>query len=106
MLKVIKSKVLFSDCVYSRNEDERMALPVLRIFKKKLLGDQQVINWIGGFGPQLEEKRKTLSDSNRLNIRLNVRNFLRSLYFRLRFENMGDRFQKNIEETLDTIRDF
>lgn len=106
LLKIIKSKVLFSDSVYSHNEEERMALPVLSIFKSGLLVDQQILNWISEFRSQLEEQKKLVSNPDGLNVLLNVRNFLSSLYFRLRFEDIGNHFQKEIEETLNSIREF
>lgn len=108
LLKIIKFKILFSDSVYSHNEEERMTLPlpVLSIFKSGLLVDQQIFNWISDYRSQLEEKKKLVSNPDGLNVLLNVRNFLSSLYFRLRFEDIGHHFQKEIEETLNSIREF
>lgn len=106
LLKIIKSKVLLSDAVYSHNEEERMALPVLSVVKSGLVVDQQILNWISDFRPRLEEQKKLVSDPDGLNVLLNVRNFLSSLYFRLRFEKIGNHFQQEIEETLNSIREF
>ncbi|MGY0691878.1 DUF2785 domain-containing protein [Virgibacillus sp. FSP13] len=106
LLKIIRSKVIFSDSVYCYNEDERMALPVLSVFKSGLLSDQQVVNWISDFRSQLEEQKKIVSDPDGLNLLLNVRNFLSSLYFRLKFEKIRDHFQREIENTLNSIRGF
>src|SRR5699024_10735338 len=106
LLEVINAKVLFSDSVYSYNEDERMALSVTNVIEKGLLSEQQILNWIDYFRFQLDERMKFVSDPDGLNARLNVRNFLYSLDFRLRYKNMGKTFQRGIEKTLDFIREF
>lgn len=106
LLGVIKFKVLNSDSVYSHNEDERMAVPALHVFERRLLSDQQVLNWISDFSCKLEEQKGSVSDPEGLNILLNVGNFLTSLYFRLKFENIGESIQKEIEKVLDSIREF
>lgn len=106
LLKIIQSTFLVSETVYSYNEDERMALPVISIFKSGVVNESQILVWIREFEPLLEVHKERVSDPEGLNIDLNVRNLLHSLYFRLRFERMGTLFQKKIEETLDAIRAF
>src|SRR5699024_1109327 len=106
LLKIIQSTFLVSETVYSYNEDERMALPVISIFKSGVVNESQILDRIREFEPMLEVHKERVSDPEGLNIDLNVRNLLHSLYFRLRFERMGTLFQKKIEETLDAIRAF
>lgn len=106
LLDVIKTKVLYSGSVYNYNEDERMAAAVLQVFERRLLNEQQILNWIGSFQCSLEERKKLVSDPDSLNIMLNVRNFLYSLYFRLRFKGIDKVLQEEIIKTLDSIREF
>lgn len=106
LLEIIKSKVFYDGAVYSAQEDERFAIPVLSVVKTDLLSDQQINSWIGSFSATLEEEKKVVSDPNRLNLYLNVRNLLSSLCFRLRFEKIGNHLQDELEKTLDEIREF
>lgn len=106
LLAVIKTKVLFSDSVYDSGEDERLALLVFHIVQRRILSDQQILNWISDFPFLLSEQLLSVSDARHLNLMLNVRNFLFCLYFRFKFEEIGTHLQKEIENTLDSIREF
>lgn len=106
LLDIIKVKVLFADSVYNHCEDEGMAFLVFHVIQRELLKDDEILLWIGDFQFRLGEEQELVSDPDDLNLMLNVRNFLYSLYFRLRFEKTGNHFQKKIEKTLDAIREF
>lgn len=106
LLNIIKMKVLFSDSVFNYGEDERMAVPVFHVIQRGLLCDNEILNWISDFQFILEEQQRLVSNPLALNLMLNVRNFLFSLYFRLRFEKTGKPIQIEIEKTLDSIREF
>ncbi|HET7577743.1 MAG TPA: DUF2785 domain-containing protein [Bacillales bacterium] len=106
MLAAIQSKILTAEMVYSHNEDERLALPVMAIFQRELLDESMILDWIGNFQALMEKEQEVLTAQEGMNLRLNVRNFLRSVYFRLRFGKTGTRYQEKIEETLDAIRRF
>ncbi|VDG96902.1 Protein of uncharacterised function (DUF2785) [Lysinibacillus sphaericus] len=106
LLEVINAKVLFSNSIYSHNEDERMALAAFNTIDRGLLSEQQILNWINNIKIQLDTQKKLVSDLNSLYLKLNVRNFLYNLYFRLRYNNIGITIQKEIEKVLDSMRDF
>ncbi len=106
LLDVVNAKVLFSNSVYTHNEDERMALSVFNTINRGILSEQQVLNWIDNFKFQLDTQKKLESDLSGFYLKLNVRNFLYNLYFRLRYNNVGITLQKEIEKVLDSIRDF
>lgn len=106
LLEVINAKVLFSNSIYTHNEDERMALSAFNTIDRGLLSEQQILNWINNLKFQLDTQKKLVSDLNSLYLKLNVRNFLYNLYFRLRYNNVGLTIQKEIEKMLDSIRDF
>lgn len=106
LLDVVNAKVLFSNSVYTHNEDERMALSVFNTINRGILSEQQVLNWINNLKFQLDTQKKLESDLSGFYLKLNVRNFLYNLYFRLRYNNVGITLQKEIEKVLDSIRDF
>ncbi|WP_025784376.1 DUF2785 domain-containing protein [Sporosarcina sp. D27] len=106
LLEVINAKILFSNSVYTHNEDERIALSAFNTIDRGLLSEHQILNWINNLKIQLDTQKKLVSDLNGLYLKLNVRNFLNNLYFRLRYNNVGNTLQKEIEKILDSIRDF
>ncbi|REB05188.1 DUF2785 domain-containing protein [Sporosarcina sp. BI001-red] len=106
LLEVINAKVLYSTSVYTHNEDERLALSAFETIDRGLLSDQQIVNWINNLKIQLDTQKKLVPDLNGVYLKLNVRNFLYNLYFRLCYNNVGITLQKEIEKVLDSIRDF
>lgn len=106
LLEVVSAKVLLSDSVYTHNEDERLALAAFSAIDRGILSEQQISNWVNNLRIQLDDQKKLLSDPYGLYITLNVRDFLYNLYFRLRYNNGSRTIQKEIEKTLDSIRDF
>jgi len=106
LFEVVNSKVLFSDSVYTHNEDERLALAAFHAIDRGILGEQQISNWVNNLRIQMDNQKKLVSDPDELYLKLNARNFLYSLYFRLRYNNVGSPLQKEIEKVLDSIRDF
>lgn len=106
LLEVINAKILFPNAVYTYNEDERMAFSAFHVIDRGILSEQQIIDWINNLQIQLDDQKKLVSNPESLYIKLNVRNFLYNLYFRLRYNNLGTTFQKEIEKMLNSIRDF
>ncbi|MCM3758241.1 DUF2785 domain-containing protein [Sporosarcina aquimarina] len=106
LLEIISAKILFSNSVFTHNEDERLALSAFSTIDRGLLSEQQILNWLNKLKFQLDTQKKLVSDLNGLYLKLNVRNFLYTLYFRLLYNNVGTTPQKEIEKILDSIRDF
>lgn len=106
LLETIQNKLLWGEGVDTHNEDERLALPVFAIMERRLVKDERIFRWIEDFQHLLVKAKETSTDTQSMNMRLNVRNFLRSLFFRLRFEQRFPSFQEKIEQTLNGIRVF
>ena len=100
MLLLIRTTICNSVQVYTHGEDERLGTAVLSIFSRAMLSVQQVREWIASFAePVLEIKE--LPDS--LCVRANARNFLQSLYFRLRWINLATPYETVFDHSLRTI---
>lgn len=77
-----------------------------RVIAGLTLSGVRMLDWIDNFKFQLDTQKKLESDLSGFYLKLNVRNFLYNLYFRLRYTNVGITLQKEIEKVLDSIRDF
>lgn len=106
LLETIQRKLFWEEGVYIHNEDERLALAAFAILSRRKLKDDRILQWIENFQHRLEREKATSSNLQHMYMRLNVRNFLRSLFFRLRFEACCPIFQDKIQLTLNAIRVF
>ncbi len=79
ILNSIKTKVCVGNYVYIDEEDERMVTVVENCIKAKNLNSSKIISWLKDF--------KIENRSNRTveyyHLKVNIKHFLRSLYFRL-----------------------
>src|SRR5690606_23708200 len=58
LFEVVNSKVLFSDSVYTHNEDERLALAAFHAIDRGILGEQQISNWVNNLRIQMDNQKK------------------------------------------------
>ncbi len=101
ILKEFAVKVRISDYVYTANEDERMVTAVITVLERGLISDTEVKNWIHG----LAEVDKSGGYISYYRLEINVKHFLRSLYFRLlRNRNLAD-LADYVKETLFKLSD-
>lgn len=96
MLKTIKEKICISYYVYINNEDERLVSAVINIIQRRVIKDEDVINWIKSF----EDMDKTGEYPKDHYLISNHKNFLAALYFRLKRRNESKEFLDAIEEVL------
>lgn len=106
LLDVLTAKILIPGSVYTHNEDERMAFSAFTTIDRGVLSEQQLSNWLHDLQSQMNAQKKMVSDPESLYLKLNVRNFLYNLQFRLRSNHVGSTLQKEVEQVLDSIRDF
>jgi len=102
MLKIIKFKVSERQYAYVYEEDERMVTAVVNIIERRELKESEIIDWLEGF--KVLEKSKAFIGDDYLNF--NVKNFLRSLYFRLLDEKDLAIINNSVKNTLDSISNF
>ncbi|MGH4119152.1 DUF2785 domain-containing protein [Clostridium sp.] len=79
MLEIIKKKVFISNYVYVNEEDERLVTTIVSILNRSLISNEDICEWIKSFS-DIEKTGIHPEDDNLLT---NVKNMLRSLYFRI-----------------------
>lgn len=83
ILNLIRDIVAQPRLVYVFEEDERLVTPVIACLERKLLKEADVKEWLQGFEP-LARQTEPFPDCYRQ--ALNIKHFLRSLYFRAQKE--------------------
>ncbi|MEG0772659.1 DUF2785 domain-containing protein [Clostridium sp.] len=79
ILNCLKAKVCIGYYVYIDEESERMVTVVESILNRKILRDSEIIHWLQGF--MGDKNQSSYIDSYHLKV--NIKGFLRSLYFRM-----------------------
>jgi hypothetical protein len=79
ILAAIQQKIGTDDYVFVHEEDERMVTAVASLLSRQVLSDAEINDWVRSFVPFVAELEAGPTSSRYLN----VKNFLRSLYFRL-----------------------
>ena len=92
ILGAIQRKAAEAKLVYVHAEDERLATPVIAVLGRKVLTPTDVQTWLDGFVP-LAQQKEPFPDCYRQ--AQNVKNFLRSLYFRARKAETAERIGEN-----------
>ncbi|MBK8900897.1 MAG: DUF2785 domain-containing protein [Anaerolineaceae bacterium] len=108
VLNAIRQKAAESTIVFVHLEDERLVTPVIAALGRKVLTPPDVQSWLDGFVP-LAQQKEPFPDCYRQ--AQNVKNFLRSLYFRARQpetaeligENSANALAELVHKTLQTI---
>jgi len=97
MLEVIRERFMINTYVFMSDEDERMVTAIHEGLKREVLSEEYILEWINGFR-SFEKLAKYPEDYN---VDINIRNLLRSLYFRL----IGDDSYKVILTKLIAVLD-
>jgi len=100
MLRVIRETIVNACVVFVDEEDERLVeKPVLRAIQRQVLKKAEITGWISDFAsfglpPTYQEwlRKKT-----------NIKNFMRSLYFRSLYRGIIDSLEPALSETLKDI---
>lgn len=108
ILDAIRQRIAEPKVVFTHSEDERLVTPVIAALGRKLLTPADVKSWLEGFVP-LAQQTEPFPDCYRQT--QNVKNFLRSLYFRARKpetaeligENSANALAELVGKTLQTI---
>lgn len=102
ILEVIREKVSIYDYVYINEEAERLTSVVINIIHRNVIREEKIVNWIRSFG-NLEVPSGLPA---RHYWKENIKNFLRSLYFRLKFKKESEAYLQAIEETQNKLNEF
>ncbi|MBH1940651.1 DUF2785 domain-containing protein [Mobilitalea sibirica] len=99
ILEIIQAKISVGDYVYINEEDERLVTAVISVLDRNLLSSDDVSRWIKGF----DDIKYTGSYMDDYKRKLNIKNFLRSMYFRiLNKKDMKDILEE-LEDTLNKM---
>lgn len=96
LLEIIRDKISTGDYIFIHNEDERLVTAIIRILSREIISIDNIIEWIISFR-DFENTDDFEFDYNR---KVNVKNFLRSFYFRILDQK---RFDDILEELKRTI---
>ncbi len=100
ILVAIRAMIAMQDVGYIHGEDERAITAVIAIINRRLISEADFTQWIHSFvAPVLAVQ----SMPQNLVIRTNVKNFLQSLHFRLKWEKMTDDYEVSINQALRKI---
>ena len=97
MFAVIRERFMINNYVFMSDEDERMITAIHEALKRDVLEEEYIIEWIKDFR-SFEKLAKYPEDYN---VDINIRNLLRSLYFRL----IGDKKYQTILNVLIDVLD-
>lgn len=104
ILNLIRDKVANPAFVYNFEEDERLAIPVLACLGRKLLKETDVKAWLNSFIPLARETEPFPACYRQA---INVKFFLRTLYFRGRKPDtvaiIGEASAKTLTDLVHTI---
>ncbi|MHB8806276.1 MAG: DUF2785 domain-containing protein [Anaerolineaceae bacterium] len=103
MLEIIREVICDFSMVYTYGEEERLGTAVLSILQRGLLQPVEVCEWVNSFTTPVLAVQNL---PDKLLVRANGRNFLQSLFFRLRWKGMVAPFESALEQTLRSISFF
>ena len=99
MFEVIRERFMINTYVFMSYEDERMVTAIHEGLKRKVLSEEYILDWINGFR-SFEKLAKYPEDYN---VDINIRNLLRSLYFRLVGDEKYNLILTKLIEVLDEL---
>jgi hypothetical protein len=102
ILNGIRQKASEDKIVFVHLEDERLVTPVIAALGRKVLTPSDVQEWLAGFVP-LAQQKEPFPDCYRQ--AQNVKNFLRSLYFRARKPETAEQIGENSANALANLVD-
>jgi len=79
ILELFQSKICISNYVYVDDEDERIVTAIMSILSRDLIPTEEICVWIKSFS----EKKNPNIIHYKDDMRTNIKNFLRSFYFRI-----------------------
>ncbi len=104
-IEAIEHFIMRSDGVFIDNEDERLAFPILEMVNRGLEATE--LNRLIEMAvlKVREEKVKVKYAPSFFHLRTNVSNFLKTLYFRLKFKGISSPFEETLEVALKSIHE-
>ena len=102
ILNLIQNQVMIKNYVYINEEPERMVTPVVKIINKEVITTDEILDWIKEFNDF--QKPEEYYIYHRL--LLNIKGFLRGLYFRILEDEDKKQIREQIVMTLNELSEF
>lgn len=99
ILDMVVLKICIGDYVYIHEEDERLVTAVINVIKRNEIPFDYLQQWI----IKLSDTTERDDYMTNYTMKLNKKNFLRSIYFRMIKEEMPLNFKEVIVNTLDKL---
>lgn len=99
ILDSIKAKVCIEYYVYIDEESERMVTVVEKAFNRKILSNSEIVGWLQEF--RIENPKNSYIDN--FHLKVNIKGFLRSLYFRLLEKKNSNFIIEEIKKILNRL---
>ncbi len=103
ILSVISFLVCRHDQAYGCGEEERLSTPVLAVLRRELLSNTELADWIQVF---FNKTQSITEYPDKLILRSNVKDFLQSLYFRIKWDIPEHAILPAIDLTLQEINPY
>ncbi len=103
LLEVVYNIICIENDTYTCLEEERVATAVIAVLKTQKLPDAEVNRWILGFADRV---LPVTTMPNKLILRGNVKDFLQSLYFRVKWQPALAHFADPIDQVLHDLNQF
>lgn len=102
MLELFQSKICISNYVYIDDEDERIVTAIMSILSRNLVPTEEICIWIKSFS----QKKNPHIIHYKDDMRTNIKNFLRSFYFRILDNNEMKEIQMILIEVFNKLDRF
>lgn len=96
ILSLVQLKISAKERVFTDDEDERMVTAIISVWQRNMVSIEEISHWVRIFA----EEEEGGSEYEQRTQRINRKNFLRSLYFRLQFLGIEGMDRLPIEEVL------
>lgn len=103
ILSVVSGLVCRQDEAYGCGEEERLSTAVLSVLRRQLLSNAELAEWIQGYVDKLEV---VTEHPAKLILRSNLKDFLQSLYFRVKWEFSDHTLPPVIDQALCEINPY
>lgn len=103
ILNVIQSKVKIDHILFAFGEDERLVTAVISVFSREEINMETKIEWLNSF-VDIRKPSKFSNFPNDYWFNVNIKSFIRSLYFRTLLDEEFKLYNQHIFQTLTIIK--
>ncbi|MDA3808927.1 MAG: DUF2785 domain-containing protein [Spirochaetaceae bacterium] len=102
MLELFQAKICITNYVYIDEEDERIVSAIMSLLSRNIVPHKEICIWIKSFSHMKNSEIIHYKDE----MRTNIKNFLRSFYFRILDKNEMKKILLTLKEVLNELNKF